>query len=192
MPGDTVWVFGYGSLVSPESLSLTIGRPVDRDDGFAPAFLEGYGRRWNYGSIHQRGRWHGPFGRVECGVVVSLGLAIADGERTNGVAVRVGEEELAALDWRERDYEMTDVTARVHGESSRLRGEVFTFVPRPSSVERYERHRDAGTAAIRHSYVEVVERAFGDLGARHLDEYVTGTPVPDVPVVVMEPVAPAD
>ncbi len=55
MSSDT-WVFGYGSLVSPASLASTIGRHVGPDE-VAIAHLDGYGRRWNYGSLHLRGDW---------------------------------------------------------------------------------------------------------------------------------------
>ena len=93
MSSDT-WVFGYGSLVSPASLASTIGRQVAPDD-VAAAHLHGYGRRWNYGSLHLRGDWHHDGIDVDQGVVISLGLVDADGEHCNGVAVRVTAEELA-------------------------------------------------------------------------------------------------
>ena len=50
------WVFGYGSLVSSASMATTIGRPVP-DADIVVAHLDGYGRRWNYGSLHLRGDW---------------------------------------------------------------------------------------------------------------------------------------
>ncbi len=180
---EGTWVFGYGSLVAPRSVARTIGRPVGRHDGFAAARLEGFGRRWNYGSLHQRGDWHGPHGYVECGVVVSLGLQASLGEACNGAVVRVSDGELALLDWRERDYQRTDVTDRVVVEQVEFRGRVVTYVPRRSAVERYRAARDEFRAAIRHSYVALVDEAFAALGGGHLDEYRSGTPAPDVPVV---------
>lgn len=178
-------MFGYGSLAAPASIARTLGRPVVRDAGFAPAFLDGFGRRWNYGSLHQRGDWHGPDGFVASGVVISLGLVASAAERCNGVVIRVSEEELARLDWRERDYERTDVTELVTGvvgdeRSSRCR--VVTYVPRPSAVERYEAARDERRAAIRRSYQQLVTGAFERLGTAHAAEYGR-TPPPDVPVV---------
>ncbi len=87
MNGDT-WIFGYGSLVSPASMATTIGRTVGAHD-VAVAHLDGYGRRWNYGSLHLRGDWHHEGVDVVQGLVVSLGLAAADDESCNGVVVRV-------------------------------------------------------------------------------------------------------
>jgi dephospho-CoA kinase len=178
-----VWVFGYGSLVSPTSMATTIGRTPAPDDIVVGRLL-GYGRRWNYGSMHLRGTWHHDGVHVEQGVVVSLGLVPAADECCNGVAVRVTAEELSALDWRERDYERTVVTEQIGAEGLPSGAVVVTYVPRTSAVERYESARDAGIAGIRQSYWELVDEAFATLGADHLDEY-RRTPAPDVPVVEM-------
>lgn len=183
------WVFGYGSLVSPVSLASTIGRHVDPSD-VVVAHLDDFGRRWNYGSLHLRGDWDHDGVTVRQGLVVSLGIVAAAGERCNGVAVRVTEDELALLDWRERDYHRTDVTDAVTAEVDRpfsggrpFSGDrVVTYVPRLSAIERYEAARDARRAAIRRSYWELVNAAFADLGGDHPTLYAT-TPAPDVPVV---------
>lgn len=185
---NDTWVFGYGSLVSPTSLASTIRRHVAPADIIA-AHLHGYGRRWNYGSLHLRGDWRHNDVEVHQGVVISLGLVPAEGEHCNGVAVRVTEEELAQLDWRERDYERTDVTERI--EADRIGAEaalvglpVVTYVPRSSAVERYEAARDDRRAAIRRPYWDLVSQAFADLGENHSTTYAA-TPAPDVPVLEM-------
>lgn len=185
MSRDT-WIFGYGSLVSPASMASTIGRTVAEVD-VAIAHLDGYGRRWNYGSLHLRGDWHHDGVRVEQGLVVSLGLVAADGESCNGVIVRVSDDELARLDWRERDYARTDVTDLIRLDrdpAGRRVDRVMTYVPRASAIERYEEARDRGRAGIRQSYWELVSDAFRDLGSDHHVRYAA-TPAPDVPVVDM-------
>lgn len=176
------WVFGYGSLASARSLTGTIGRAVDPDADVAVAHLHGYGRRWNYGSLHLRGDWRCDGREVRRGLVVSLGLTVADAETCNGVAVRVTEEELALLDRRERDYERTDVSDAISVERGDVTGRVVTYVPRPSAIARYEQARDARRAAVRRSYWDLVHEAFTELGADHLD-LLGRTPPPDVPVV---------
>lgn len=188
MSGDT-WIFGYGSLVSPASMATTIGRTVAAED-VAVAHLDGYGRRWNYGSMHLRGDWHHEGVDVTEGLVVSLGLVAADTETCNGVIVRVTANELAQLDWRERDYQRTDVTDLIrlddvqqdHQHDRKRVERVMTYVPRPSAVERYEAARDRSQAAIRRSYWDLVSAAFAGLGQDHLARY-TATPSPDVPVL---------
>ena len=190
MSGDT-WIFGYGSLVSPTSMATTIGRTVAAED-VAIAHLDGYGRRWNYGSMQLRGDWHHDGVEVTGGLVVSLGLVAADTETCNGVIVCVTADELAQLDWRERDYQRTDVTElirlddvqRDHQHDRQRVERVVTYVPRPSAVERYEASRDRGQAGIRLSYRDLVSAAFVDLGGDHLARF-GATPPPDVPVVDM-------
>ena len=180
------WVFGYGSLVSPSSLAATIGRPIEPND-LVVTHLMGYGRRWNYGSMHLRGDWHHDGVTVRQGLVVSLGLVVADTEVCNGVAARVSDDELAKLDWRERDYERTDITDHVIAETEideidPFHGDrVVTYVPRQSAVERYEQARDERRAAIRRTYWNLVIEAFAELGGDHPERYAA-TPAPDVPV----------
>jgi cation transport regulator ChaC len=183
----STWVFGYGSLVSPMSVEQTIGRSVEMREGFAAARLAGYGRRWNYGSLRQRASWNGPHGSVSGGIVVSLGIVVSD-EVCNGAVVRVTDDELALLDWRESDYQRTDVTDHVAVDQTGFSGTVVTYVPRSSAVERYQRARDERRAAVRQSYVELVEQAFADLGGHEFDGYRSSTPEPDVPVVAFESV----
>lgn len=184
MTGTATWVFGYGSLVSPVSMAATIGRDIGGDDT-AVAHLHGFGRRWNYGSLHLRGDWLHAGRRVTGGLVVSLGLEAADGESCNGRIVRVDDEELALLDWRERDYERTDVTDGIRlDDGGAVPGRVVTYVPRSSAIERYRAARDGGTAGIRQSYWELVNAAFAELGGDHPQRFAS-TPAPDVPVVDM-------
>ncbi|MBG7604271.1 MAG: gamma-glutamylcyclotransferase [Actinobacteria bacterium] len=179
---SSTWVFGYGSLVSPSSMATTIGRTVDSTTDVAVAHLDGYGRRWNYGSLHKRGDWHDGEVEITGGLVVSLGLEADATESCNGVAVRVTADELAQLDWRERDYERTDVTDQIRLEGPVISGRIVTYVPRTSAVDRYEQARDDGRAAIERRYWDLVHGAFNELGAGHR-EHFSKTPDPDIPVV---------
>jgi dephospho-CoA kinase len=180
---DHTWVFGYGSLVSPASMATTIGRTAASSDVMV-AHLDGYGRRWNYGSMHLRGDWRHDGADITQGLVVSLGLVVSDSETCNGVIVRVTADELARLDWRERDYERTDVSDLIRLDGGSVTDRVVTYVPRPSAIERYETARDERRAGIRQSYWELVHAAFDELGGDHLARYAA-TPAPDVPVVDM-------
>lgn len=180
---SSAWIFGYGSLVSPTSMAATIGRTVPPGDT-AIAHLDGFGRRWNYGSMHLRGDWQLDGTHIREGLVVSLGIVRSDAETCNGRVVRVTGDELAMLDWRERDYERTDVSDLIRCDGGEAGSAVWTYVPRASAVERYLHARDRGRAAIRRSYWELVDAAFNDLGADHASRYAA-TPAPDVPVVDM-------
>jgi len=182
------WVFGYGSLVSPASLARTIGRLAKPGKGFHPATLTGYGRRWNYGVGHVTGSWTTDDGTdVIDGTIVALGLIESADEQVNGAIASLTADELADLDHRERSYDRVDVTTLIVGiDDVDLGGlPVFTYVPRASAVERYESARNAGTGAIRRTYWNLVDDAFGRLGENERTEYHESTPVPDVPIVDM-------
>jgi cation transport regulator ChaC len=184
----STWVFGYGSLVDPESLGRTLGRAVTPGVDFIEADLAGWGRRWNYGVGHVTGAWRTVGGElIDDGVIVALGLVAAPDERVNGVVARVSDVEVAALDLRERDYDRVDVTdsVTVAAPGRDPSGRIVTYVPRPSSIERYEAARDAGRAGIRSSYWGLVDAAFAVLGNDRLARYRSSTPTPDVPVVAM-------
>jgi cation transport regulator ChaC len=190
----STWVFGYGSLVSPASLARTLGRGGG-DIRATPAELIGFGRRWNYGSLTLRGSWRHHDVLVD-GIVISLGLESAEAETCNGVVVQVTDDELARLDWRERDYQRTDVTEQIRtgGDcAAAVDGQVVTYVPRPSAVERYLAARDDGRAAVRLAYWDLVHDAFSRLGHTALDRFTSHTPAPDVPIadVHLAPVEPS-
>ena len=178
---SSTWVFGYGSLVSPASMARTIGRTVGRDD-VTLAHLHNYGRRWNYGVLHRSGNWVDGDRSIIKGRIVALGLAAAEGESCNGVAIRVTTDELLQLDRRERDYNRTDVTDQIKLERDVGVSQIVTYVPRPAAVSRYEQARDAGRAAIEVRYWDLVHSAFDELGPRQRALFDT-TPAPDVPVV---------
>jgi len=187
------WVFGYGSLVDPESLGRTLGRQVTPGVDFLAAELTGWGRRWNYGVGHVVGTWRRADGTlIDDGVIVALGVVAAPHETINGIVARVSGVEIAALDQRERDYDRVDVTASVtvRTEAFEPEARIVTYVPRPSAIERYETARDDGRAGIRSTYWGLVDAAFAVWGADQLERYRSTTPPPDVPVVAMSEPAP--
>ena len=181
-----VWVFGYGSLVSPDSFGHTLGRRPRPGVDFFEAEVAGYGRRWNYGIIHSVGTAPDESGRMRSWTVVALGVVASAAETVNGIIGWVSNEELVGLDLRERYYDRVDVTSAVtlHG-ASEATGQIVTYVPRREPRERYEQARGKGAAAVDQRYFDLVDRAFGDLGADHRERYYETTPAPDVPVLRM-------
>jgi cation transport regulator ChaC len=180
---DGTWVFGYGSLVSPASLADTIGRTVVSGVDTHDAVVSGFARRWNYGSIHSVGDWTLDDGtHVDGGTIIALGIVESAPDSVNGTISLVTTDALAALDRRERNYARIDVTDRV-ASAVEVVGVIETYVPRPSSIERYERARDAGTAGVRRTYWDLVNAAFAELGPDHVNRYRNSTLAPDVPIV---------
>lgn len=180
-----VWVFGYGSLVSPASFGHTLGRAPRPGVDFHEAEIGGYGRRWNYGVASIRGETDEPDGSIKHWTVVALGLVESPDEAVNGVIGWVEEHELVALDAREQQYDRVEVTqlALVHGVE--VRGPIVTYVPRREPRELYESARDRGEAAVEQRYWDLVDGAFADLGADRCERYRATTPDPDVPIVAM-------
>lgn len=178
-----VWVFGYGSLVSPLSFGHTLGRELRHGVDFFEAEVADFGRRWNYGVIHTTGWWGEDGLSEEEWTIVALGVVPAAGETTNGVVGWVDDTELAALDRRERYYDRVDVTATATVAGGEVSGPIVTYVPRAEAVGHYEAARDRGRAAIQQRYWELVDDAFAAFGEDRRERYHATTPDPDVPVL---------
>ncbi len=180
------WVFGYGSLVSPASFGATVGRNVMVGVDFFAADVVGYGRRWNYGVMHTAGFWRDAAGVERERTIVALGVVAEPGEAVNGVVGWVDDDELVALDRRERHYDRVDVadSCTIHGAVD-VRGSIVVYVPNPDAIGHYESARDRGEAAIELRYWELVDRAFAALGPDQQRRYHDTTPAPDVPVLTL-------
>lgn len=179
----TCWVFGYGSLVSPASMARTIKRVAEPGVDFFEAELAGYGRRWNYGVEHIVATWELSDGSVvDDGVIVALGLIESAGDVVNGIIASLTDDELSYLDRRERNYDRVDASALISTDAP-LNAPVYVYVPRASSIERYESARDRGVAGVRRTYWDTVDNAFAEFGDEQRDRYRATTPAPDVPVV---------
>lgn len=180
-----VWVFGYGSLVSPDSFGHTLGRRPRLGIDFFEAEITGYGRRWNYGSLRSTGRATDHTGTIREWAIIALGVTPAAGETVNGTVGWVDHDELVGLDRRERHYDRVDVSslATVHGE---VDGPIVTYVPRPEAIERYTQARDRGEAAVDRRYFDLVDRAFAELGEDRRQRYHATTEAPGIPILALQ------
>jgi cation transport regulator ChaC len=163
-PGS-IGIFGYGSLVLPESAAMTLARPVH---GPRPALLSGWKRRFSQArdnltcektfelSDGRRPEW-------------ILGLNVERGEDeagpVNGVVIELDDAELARLGIREIRYDPVDVTELVEGDELPERVVTFTakeahFAPEPPA-----------DAVILATYARAVEEAFAALGPGELERY---------------------
>ncbi|MDB4461455.1 gamma-glutamylcyclotransferase [bacterium] len=95
-------IFGYGSLINPDSIASTLGRKVIT----RPAILEGYYRSWTASvDIHIHNT-------IKKGLF--LDLTRAKGAFCNGVLFEVHEHELQYLDCRESGYEKRDIDVDIY------------------------------------------------------------------------------
>src|SRR3954466_14315541 len=118
-------LFGYGSLVLPESASMTLGRPAGE---MRVALLHGWRRRFSQRrdnltcekTFECAGGWRPEW---------VLGLNVEEGEDeagpVNGVVIELSEEELDRLDIREIRYDRVHLTGSVEGED--LPGRIVTY-----------------------------------------------------------------
>jgi cation transport regulator ChaC len=167
-----IGLFGYGSLVLPESASMTLGRPADE---LRPVRLHDWRRRFSQRrdnltcekTFECAGGWRPEW---------ILGLNVEEGGDgagpVNGVVIELTEAELDRLDIREIRYDRVDVTGSVEGEGLPGRivtytAKAFHFAPKPPE-----------DAVILRTYAEAVEKGFETLGPDELDHYRATTPYP--------------
>lgn len=164
-------VFGYGSLVDRASVSITLGREVER---VHVARLPGWRRRF---SQARRNRdCEKTFANAADGSVPEwiLGLNVEpsddEGHAPNGGLIPVTEAELERMDLREMRYDRHDVTDCV--EPQRGAGlpsfdAVVTYTAKPAHLAT----EPPPGAVILRSYASATESAFESLGPQAVAEY---------------------
>jgi hypothetical protein len=175
-------VFGYGSLVNPQSLARTLGR----DPGApSPARLASWRRRWSVMRDQQTSEK--AFARADSGEVprwvIALNVEPDEADRDlapNGALIEVSAGELDRLDVREMRYDRVEVTGQILG-GDRFDG-VFTYTAKP---EHFAPQPPGGAVAMA-PYLRAIEAAFRDLGEGEWELFLTTTGLP--PVETMEPV----
>jgi cation transport regulator ChaC len=166
---SSLGLFGYGSLVLPESASMTLGREVG---AMRPAQLRGWRRRFSQGrdnltcekTFECAGGWRPEW---------ILGLNVERGQDgagpVNGVVIELTEAELDRLDIREIRYDRVDVTDLVEGDG--LPDRIVTY----TAKDFHFKPEPPKDAVILATYAEAVERGFESLGTGQLDQYLETT-----------------
>jgi cation transport regulator ChaC len=165
----TLGLFGYGSLVLPESASMTLGREVGE---MRPARLRGWKRRFSQGrdNLTCEKTFECDGGRRPEWI---LGLNVEEGEDpagpVNGVVIELTEAELDRLDIREIRYDRVDVTELVDGDE--LPARIVTY-----KAKHYHFKPDPPEdAVILATYARAIEEGFDALGPGELDHYLATT-----------------
>jgi hypothetical protein len=165
-------LFGYGSLVLPESASMTLGRAIGQ---LRSARLHDWRRRFSQRrdnltcekTFECEGGWRPEW---------ILGLNVEEGEDgagpVNGVVIELTEAELNRLDIREIRYDRVEVTGSVEGEDLPERivtykAKAFHFAQEPPE-----------DSVILATYATTVEEGFEALGPGELEHYLATTPYP--------------
>ncbi|MCF7854909.1 MAG: gamma-glutamylcyclotransferase [Candidatus Pacebacteria bacterium] len=159
-PDCTEYVFGYGSLLSPESRDKTLADYSQRA-AVIPAVLRGFRKEWTAYSPNRSG-FHNPAEDLPSHIA-SLNIRQDQEAETRGVLLPVASRDLAELDRRERVYARFDVTQSIvplAGREMPPDARVLTYValtPAPCEATKMR-------PALRRDYLELVQAA-----ARQLD-----------------------
>jgi cation transport regulator ChaC len=162
-------LFGYGSLVLPESAAMTLGRNPGE---MRPVRLRDWRRRFSQrrDNLTCEKTFECDGGRRPEWV---LGLNVEEGEDeagpVNGVVIELTEDELDRLDIREIRYDRVDVSGSIDGEDLPERivaytAKEFHFAPEPPE-----------DAVILATYATAFEQGFEALGPGELDHYLRTT-----------------
>jgi hypothetical protein len=181
---QTDFVFGYGSLVTDGRVAPT---RAFHPDGFVTD-LQDVRRCWgvamnNRVSLPGYKYYLDAHGDRPDVYVAFLDLRPAPGQSVNGVCLPVDDDQLAALDQRERNYVRRDLTAFCPPAQEDIR--VWAYVGSPAGRRRLTTARAAGRAAIHRTYLEGVREGFKRLGPA---EYARCAPSLDpdgLPVVLL-------
>ena len=170
-------IFGYGSLASPESAALSLGRPVEPE---TVVRMRGWRRRWN--AYRDNAAVEKTFALGDGTVppyVVGLNIERdAACEGANGVLIEVTEAEVERLDLRELRYDRVEVSADVVAQGAGRPGfdEVIMY-----TAKAVHRMVEAPPGAIVIAeYVRTVEAAFAALGPGQLELFQRTTDPPPV------------
>jgi gamma-glutamylcyclotransferase (GGCT)/AIG2-like uncharacterized protein YtfP len=172
------YVFAYGSLLRDLGGSL--------DQRLRPCRLRNHRRAWNVAmdntlTLAGYKLYLGAADSSRPAVFVTfLNLVPAAGRHVSGVLFAVDDDELAALDERERNYDRRDVTGLIDGQST---GCVWTYIGKPEAERRFALGAREGRAVIDRAYLESVRAGFGLIAADALEEFDATTEPHGCPVL---------
>lgn len=158
-----VYVFGYGSIISPTSLATTLGDKA-LNLNCTTCYLNGFIREWTaFVPLEEEVR----FADRSISHIAYLNIrAVAGDNRVNGVLVPVTMDDLQLLVKREHIYDLVEVTSLIEPD------------PLPDHhvvAFTYQGSLKVEHSAIRKDYVALVKEACERLGEEFLDEYLEKT-----------------
>ena len=166
-----VAMFGYGSLLCLSSFERTYGRPYLRERYVA--VLPNWRRVWD--SLYPNGTYYfeRPAGEL-CYPenILYLNIRPASGCSVNGVLYVISKDDLQGFDDREDTYDRLDITSQILGLTV-TGGPAYVYVGKRECVltEFWPIER----AAIRQTYLDIVEKGLTELGAEFRAAYERST-----------------
>jgi len=171
------YIFGYGSLVSRESIQETLKH---EPGPLHPATLKGWLRDWgivldNSSTIR---RFELLPDRSVPRYVVALNVRKPRAGETatnpNGVLFEVSDQDIKNMDERENHYERINVTNDIDTDAV---GNIYVYV----GLEKYETLEECKDEVILPlSYLRLVERGFNSIGDTNAELFRRTTAFPDI------------
>ncbi len=161
------YIFGYGSLLDLNSMKSALGRHIDRDHLLSGTVI-GYQRKWSAVEIVKLDN-----SNINIRAVF-LDIQRRKNSKTNGVLIKVSENEINRLQRREKNYNCIDISddIKIYNENN-LCGQVYTFTSkkefrlRPDSTENDN--------FVMSHYEEKVLHAARCMGTEFYAEYIETT-----------------
>jgi hypothetical protein len=167
-------LFGYGSLLSIQSMEASLGRKYDGP--FLVCSVRGWRRKWDIAMPNQTFRTDTASGPVIPKHILYLNVYPQASTLLNGVLFVVTETDIAAFDKREWIYHREDITHQLE-DIQISGGKAYIYV----ADEQYRMNDVASfkEAAIRKTYLAILEAGFAALGDAFRKQYnETTDPLP--------------
>jgi hypothetical protein len=180
LPAGMAGLFGYGSLLLRSSMERTLGRPYPE----APvvAAVRGWRRTWD--SIYPNQRFYfEPSAGERCypAHVIYLNIRRDPAVTLNGLIYVVGPDDLSRFDEREAVYDRVRIDEDLV-EPTVIGGPVYAYVGKAGFL--LDRAVPPAQAAVRASYLAIVEEGLRDLGPAFREQYERSTDQPPAGGVV--------
>jgi cation transport regulator ChaC len=164
-------LLGYGSLLLKSSMERTLARAYPAEP--IVCRVDGWRRAWNATTPNDRffyledGRRHYPANIIYLNVVPAVGLI-------NGLIYLVDEQDLPGFDRREFTYSRVEVRDRL--DITVTGGPVWMYVSKPAHL--FAGPASPREAAVRRSYLQIVESGLANLGQEFRSGYERSTDPP--------------
>jgi hypothetical protein len=151
-----MYLFGYGSLINLQSAQKSFKRKLKQSD-LIPVYLKGYVKVWN--SIEAI-----KFDDLVERKGVFLNLKEEKHKKTNGVIIKVDDEELENLKLREKNYTCIEIDKQ-QIENLHLDEDIITFITQREDKIAKEGDKDC---FIPQKYIEILTSSYPS----YSDEFV--------------------
>ena len=171
---DQAALFGYGSLMSIASMEASLGRKYDGP--FLVCAVKGWRRRWNIAMPNRIFRTDTANGPITPKHILYLNVYRDASTLLNGILFVVNNADIAAFDQREWIYHREDITHELDGVRV-VGGSAYIYV----ADEQYRMNDVVSVeeAAVRKTYLSILEAGFAKLGEDFRKQYEQSTdPLP--------------